>query len=246
MINIVQEFLLLYATQFSLTLGVFFVYGFILFFIQQKIHTIYFRTIGWKGILLTAWLGTPVHELSHALFAVIFRHKIHKISFFSPDKHSKRLGYVTHSYKRWNIYQRLGSFFIGGAPLIVGPLVILTLLFWLQPNLYKLISNFDLQILLQSIKDPFFWIFIYIAFAISSHIAPSIQDIRGMRHGFGLLIGLLVFTSLILLLFNISYFTIYIFFTNAIINLSFIYTFALIISLLHLVLVFGITSLKGR
>ncbi len=242
--NTIIQFLLLFATQFSLTVGVFFVYGFILFTIQQKIHTTYFRTIGWKGILFTAWIGTPVHELSHALFAVIFRHKIHKISFFSPDKESKRLGYVTHSYEKWNVYQRLGSFFIGGAPLIMGPLVVLTLLYWLQPNLYNLISNFDLQILLQSIKDPFFWIFIYLAFAISSHISPSIQDIRGMKQGLGLLLIFLVLTSLLSLLFNISYFTIYTVFTNAILNLSFIYIFALVISVLHLFFVMGVSTLK--
>jgi len=228
------QFFLLYITQFSLTVGVFFVYGFLLFAIQQKIHTIYFKTIGWKGILLTAWIGTPVHELSHAIFAWMFGHKIHKISFFSPNKETQRLGYVTHSYEKWSIVQRFGSFFIGGAPLIVGPLVILSLLYWLQPQLYSLIHTFDLSLILQSIKDPLFWIFMYIAFSISSHMAPSLQDMSGMKQGLGILLIAFFISSLIGMIFSISFYTMYTSLLSIIYSLSFVYIFAFVISVVHL------------
>ena len=43
-----------------------------------------FSRLGWKGLLATAWLGVPVHELSHAIACKIFGHRIEKLSLFSP------------------------------------------------------------------------------------------------------------------------------------------------------------------
>ena len=67
-----------------------------------------------------AWLGTPIHELGHALFCVIFRHRITKIEFFKPDPVSGTLGYVEHKWNRHNLWQVLGNFFIGVGPVILG------------------------------------------------------------------------------------------------------------------------------
>ena len=50
-----------------------------------------------RGVYLVAWLGTPLHELGHALFCLIFRHKIEDIKFFKPDKVNGTLGYVYHT-----------------------------------------------------------------------------------------------------------------------------------------------------
>lgn len=234
------EVLILFVTQFTLSIGVFFIYGFILFSIQQKIHQLYFTTIGWKGILLTGWIGTPVHELSHVIFAWLFGHKIHKVSFFSPDKEKKRLGYVTHSYKKWNIFQRLGSFFIGSAPLIIGPLVVLALTRWLEPSLLQASSLLSSSVLMELIKKPSFWLLIYVLFCISSHMAPSLEDLRGMKDGFILLSVILVITSLLFAYLSIPYTSIYEVLVSSIIQVSFVYLFALGVSLVHLGVVWGV------
>ena len=65
-------------------------------------------------ILLTA-PGVAVHELGHALFCIIFRHKIEDMKLFSPEEDGT-LGYVSHTYNTKSIYQRIGNFFIGTGP----------------------------------------------------------------------------------------------------------------------------------
>jgi hypothetical protein len=85
---------------------------------------------GWY-LGLFGWLGTSVHELSHAIFCFIFGHKIVDIKLFSPDPETGTLGYVEHSYNRRNIYQMIGNFFIGVGPVILGSAVIYLLFYWL-------------------------------------------------------------------------------------------------------------------
>src|SRR4051794_35631225 len=89
------------------------------------------RAIGWKGVIWwTGWLGTPVHELSHALVSLAFLHRIHEVKLFLPHPEDGVLGYVRYSIvaspphtlaRRWlGIF---GTFFSGVAPLFGGSLV---------------------------------------------------------------------------------------------------------------------------
>lgn len=100
------------------------------------------RRFGWRSILWTGWLGTPIHELSHVVLCVVFRHRVHEISLFSPDLEAGRLGYVTHSYAPRNHWQKLvnydiGNFFIGVAPLAGGAVVLYGLLWAFFPEVPK-------------------------------------------------------------------------------------------------------------
>lgn len=70
------------------------------------------------------WLGTSVHELSHAFFALIFGHKITEIELFKPNSDGESLGHVSHSYNKRSIYQKIGNFFIGTSPLLSGGIVL--------------------------------------------------------------------------------------------------------------------------
>ena len=71
-----------------------------------------------------AWLGCSVHELSHAFFAIIFGHKITDIELFKPSNDGESLGHVSHSYNKKSIYQKIGNFFIGISPLLLGGIIL--------------------------------------------------------------------------------------------------------------------------
>lgn len=71
----------------------------------------------------SAMIGTPLHELSHAVMALVFGHKIHKIKFFQFGQDG-RLGYVEHNWNRRSLYQSIGMFFIAIAPMLVAMLAL--------------------------------------------------------------------------------------------------------------------------
>ncbi len=197
------EILKVTGAQLTAVLGFFMMLGFILSFLQRFTQRQYYQSIGWLGILWTAWIGTPIHELSHWFAAKIFRHHIDSLSLFRPNFESGKLGEVVHSYNPRNIYHQIGNFFIGAAP-IIGGVVVLSLLFrWLLPNGIDLIHKIDalsilnpqklLADIIQLTKDLFspaninswrFWLFVYVSFAVSSHLAPSWADQKTMWKGF--------------------------------------------------------------
>lgn len=66
------------------------------------------------------WLGIVLHELGHAVMALIFRHKIMGIKLVQIHdiEDSDSLGYVNLAGNRHSFYQKLGNFFIGIAPFL--------------------------------------------------------------------------------------------------------------------------------
>jgi hypothetical protein len=91
-------------------------------------------------LYLFGWLGTSIHEMGHAIFAIIFGHKIKEIQLFKPDPKSGTLGYVKHSYNEKNLYQQIGNFFIG-----IGPVLMCTLMLFLLWLLLFHINFFNIS-----------------------------------------------------------------------------------------------------
>jgi hypothetical protein len=198
--EVAKTILLSTVTQLVGVLGIFFVFGYILSKLQRWTSANYQRSIGWKGVLWTAWIGTPIHELAHVFFCWLFRHRVDEISLFSPDRESGKLGHVNHSYDKLSLYQRMGGFFVGAAPMIIGPIILTGLLYWLVPNA-KVIFNplIDTFSSVNAFKDSLlgvsklfikenlqhwqFWVFLYVSLCIASHMAPSRADLRGMWKG---------------------------------------------------------------
>lgn len=211
----------------SLTqIGIFLVPGLVLTLIMNYASTLMQRralaTIGKSWFLgLFGWLGTVIHELGHAFFCLIFRHKITAMKLFDPDPETGTLGYVEHTYDSSNIYQLAGNFFIGIGPILLGTALIYILLFLLLGlNPFNFVTNVDSAMphiyswgILTTIIQTFWtsstgliseifsgnnlstwqlYVFIYLAFAIGSSITLSPSDIKGTLKGLSVIL-ILVF-----------------------------------------------------
>lgn len=177
-------------------------------------------------VRLTGYVGTPIHELSHALMCVLFGHTVKKIRMFGDAKRSKTLGYVEHTYYRRNLYHQIGNFFIGISPVLAGGAVILLLVRVLTPDLYfgmraetaeigaVFASRFDGDALLsllsgigsvlgvlfslESLTDWRWWICMVLSFSIAIHMEVSRSDIRSGVRGLGVIAALLLVADIIL------------------------------------------------
>lgn len=78
-----------------------------------------------RGVVIaTSILGTPIHELGHALMCLLFGHRITEMSLWQPRSRDGNLGFVTHAYKKRNPYHVLGNLFIAVGPIFSGLAVI--------------------------------------------------------------------------------------------------------------------------
>lgn len=197
-------------------MGVFFVLGAVIHF-QERIATRrLMKTMSPRSVIYsTGWLGTPVHELSHALACIIFLHKIDELVLFKPDPETGTLGYVYHRWNHENPYQVIGNFFIGIAPLLGGSAVIyLAYRFFIQdlavlnldgaqyekvlkhPSVVEGIKGFFTLIawiakrlfVLDNFKSWQFWVFLYVVFCVGMHMAPSRPDLQSAFRGFIVLV----------------------------------------------------------
>lgn len=190
--------------------------------------TIRVRAAELMGEKVHIWLtapGTVVHELGHALFCVLFGHKIRDISLFRPRANGV-LGYVKHSWNRKNLYQNIGNFFIGTGPIWLGSTLIVLIAFalfgaelWRPLRAMQMVptdfvtwrgqlrlgSEFwqALLALFEQIhaarlyNDWHFYLGLYLLFCIGSHVTLSSADLQGAGSG-------LLTLTLLVFVFNLS------------------------------------------
>jgi hypothetical protein len=180
------------------------------------------RSFGRTAVMVTGFIGVPVHELSHAVFAVLFGHKVTDIKLLQKPDENGVMGYVNHSYNKLSIYQQIGNFFIGTAPIFGGVISLIALMHFTIPQTYNqfthmIIKNLYAEALnkstlegilssyggliitifsLRNFENPLFYIFLFVSICISSHISLSFADIKGASRGLGAIF-------LILLILNI-------------------------------------------
>ncbi len=184
--------------------------------IERALSSQLVSRFGWRGVLITGWLGVPLHELCHAGACVLFGHRIERLSLLSPDPATGRLGAVEHAWNRRSLYQQVGRFFIGIAPLLGGALVLGLLTLALGPAGFTLSvtpagtdlpamagdalhqSGRLLRLLLApaSLQHGVTWIYLYLCLCVSAHMSPSGADLKGGLPGFLLLVVLLLVVNL--------------------------------------------------
>ncbi|MDR0751681.1 MAG: metalloprotease family protein [Christensenellaceae bacterium] len=180
--------------------------------------------IGKPLIYTSGIIGVPIHELSHVIMCIIFKHKIQEVRFFKPDKDNNTLGYVLHVYNKKSLYQRAGSFFIGIAPIVVGALLMIVLLNLITPTTSSSISRVlalkfasngstlnrigsvfvcTMHMVIaffnpKNLLDPGWWIFTIIACCIAMHMRLSASDIKGSITGIIVVVLILFIINIII------------------------------------------------
>jgi len=189
--------------------GMLILVGFILGFLRDHSMGNFQRSFGWKAVAITAIIGVPIHEMSHAIFCFLFGHRIKKIVLLQKRDVNGVLGYVNHAYNPNSVYQQAGNFFIGIAPIFGGISSIIALMYIIIPKTYNefitislnnlsitKISNVALNGIVNSYIDlikiifsinnftnPYFILFLFLAICISSHVSLSPADINGASKG---------------------------------------------------------------
>jgi hypothetical protein len=120
---------LLTLQHLTLLLGPVLILAFVLDQLSQFIRARGARLFGLDAYIYLTAPGVMIHELGHAFFCVIFRHRIVRMQLFAPTGDGT-LGSVEHAYNRRSTYQRIGNFFIGTGPIWFGT-VMICLLAWL-------------------------------------------------------------------------------------------------------------------
>ena len=177
---------------------------------------------GMRGYLvLFGWIGVPAHECGHMLFCLLFGHGIESFKLFNPHDADGTLGHVVHTYNARNPYQRVGLFFIGIGPILLGSALLYLGAYLLlaldlgaglrssaMPHSWRLsganaaafagdLSRELLHILRvvsagASLSDWKLYAFVYLAIAIGGAIKLSPADLKSAFSGFASIVLILV------------------------------------------------------
>lgn len=215
-LGFVKDLIIAAFSQTASLFGGIVIFGLLIHLISRLTFESLARSFGRKGTYFVAWLGAPIHELGHAIFCLIFGHKITDIEIFKPDPLTGTLGYVYHKWNPSNPWQVMGNFFIGIGPIILGCVALLATFYFLIPNSsqawdsilvivnevdqkYSIGSYFTILegsafvmlkvvFTISNLTDWRFWCFLYVSICIASNIRLSLSDLKGALSGLGCVI----------------------------------------------------------
>lgn len=174
------------------------------------------ETFGARFCIWATAPGVMLHEFSHALLCVVFRHKITDFALFSPQKNGN-LGWVCHKWDRRSAWQNIGSFFIGVAPLCFGVAAIVFLTLLLLPHealpfpalpdggfaAFKFQFRATFLALCRIWVEPGIlldwrlWLWLYAVIAVGSQITLSRADLAGAKSGIAVLMVVLALSAVL-------------------------------------------------
>lgn len=197
-------------------------------FINRNTKKILATNYGLSSQVYFGGLGIIIHELSHLIFALVFRHHIDQAKLlvmpWNISKDSQpALGYVKHSWDDNNLYQSIGNLFIGTGPIwgCTAALILLTRVFATEfarsitqvANRLVSDSPFSLQQFFQALRlldfgplnlTSLLLLFIWCALSINIAVGGfdlSSADFHGTIHAFlvtYLILAIILFTLMVL------------------------------------------------
>lgn len=196
-----QSYLIYIGEILALTLGVVIVCGLAAWLARKA----FVYLVGGRATFVlyaSSVIGTPVHELGHALMCIPFAHRITDIKLLlPPSRRSRTLGYVEHSHNRKNPWAVFGNLFISFGPIFSGLAVTILALYLCFPVQWSTYLESSRQLvasggstsevvamifsLLFSLPEGFgqdafrATIGIIIILSVAQHITLSFADLRG-------------------------------------------------------------------
>ena len=175
--------------------------------LARKNHALLIRCFGFKPCTVFISVSTILHEFSHAAMCVVFRHRIVKFRPLPIDSAKGETGLVLHGWDPGSIYQSIGNFFIGVAPMIVGISVIYILtslcfrefsswhytvpggrMHWVDGMrliLPGVATSLKALFRPENIANARFYVYLVVLLIVGNSIAPSLSDIRNSAMGVG-------------------------------------------------------------
>ena len=175
---------------------------------------------------LTSVVGTPIHELGHAIMCIPFCHRITRVKLWAPYAKNGVYGFVEHSYNRRNPWAVLGNLFIGFGPIFSG-LGVVVLMLWLcfsmqwteylsasralllgEPSAREIVEG--IFSLLCAFPNAFAanWgrsaLGLLVILSVSLHITLSWADVKGALNALPIYFGLLFAVALVTYLTEMS------------------------------------------
>ncbi len=218
-----MNFFLLFVQILFYTLGVPVICGLVVGLLDYFFNFLMGRGVGRGMIMVSSIIGTPIHELGHALMCIIFGHKIDQMVLWQPFSPDGTLGYVSHRYNPKNIYHQLGNIFIGLGPIFSGLGIILlcmllafpqTLSTYAQQATALVSADGGILSLLEAGWGLFTGIFtewgdgakpvwgrilaVVVMLCVSLHISLSPADIKGALGGVPVFLGIALIATIII------------------------------------------------
>ncbi len=221
-----DQYLIYVGQLLALTLGVMVVCGLVAW-LARKIFMYFVGDSATLVLYASSVVGTPVHELGHALMCIPFAHRITDMKLLlPPSRRSRTLGYVEHSYNRKNPWAVFGDLFISFGPIFSGlgvMILVLSLCFPAQWNTYlessrtMVESGASLQEMSAGIFSLLFSLFqglnaggvraivgMIIILSVAQHITLSFADLRGCFKALLMYIGVLAVFAGVTMLFGLQ------------------------------------------
>lgn len=146
------------------------------------------------------FVGTVIHEASHAIAVVLCRGKLNEVKLFKPDRQSGTLGYVSYNANH------VASVFIGLAPLVGNTLALMLFARYfigvgafdvdfnslsnsesVISDIFRIFTNGIFMLAGLDYSKTGTWLFLYLALSTGMGVAPSSQDVKTALPGIAIL-----------------------------------------------------------